>query len=405
MCVASPSLHLTLHPFSLQDDVTFSLPPFPDGLKCEGKRILVLVSSGERQYLSLSKVPSVWICPRSLGSRLQHLVITNVSEVKIAPEVLAHRRANFDLTLTGISEDLVFPQRALSIDTVEVNNVDKVSTNSLKNIVEYRKSPQVKVSIENATFVRFNTRSVVAPRVWVKVGSTKKLKMETRAVEALSSTTDSILYVSSTQHLCMETRAAIVNRLRIINISNVMLMEESMVVMASEGEIILRDVRDLLAPERAIIVGDGATLELSNITLFHNSNRTILSPSPLDSVMLRGLKVVGSNSTSVCLTTYNLSVHVVTEALFGHSSATVCVKFVRGMGMDTTEESWLVLCKVSTREEMTDPRLCPDPRCKSCTGQFRGTQLLTSLRNLCDVVKTIYSFVSLTYSRRNQCRK
>ncbi|KAG0716632.1 hypothetical protein GWK47_009198 [Chionoecetes opilio] len=350
----------------VKDDVSSVSRTFLDMPLCAGTRPLLLVSSGEKQTLRLSNVPSVWVCPRSLGAPLQHLAITNVPEVKIASGALAHRLTNFTMSLTGVSEELVFPHGALSVDMVERKNIDDTSNNLMENVVEHHLPSRIKVIIENANLVKFESGSVLAPRVWVEVRLIEKLEMETQAMEALSSPTDFVLHISSIRALYMKSRAANFSSLCVTNVSTVLLMEESVVVMVPGGEVIMRDVENVVANERAIILGNGAALELSYVTFKSKSNGGLFSQSPLRSVVLRGVKVTGSNSTSICLATHTLSLRGVTAELSDHSAVYACLRFVSMIEMETTEESGVVLCEVSSKEKISDLYLCADPRCKAC---------------------------------------
>lgn len=344
-------------PVQIEGNITFATPSFPALPWCAGNQTLLLVSSGEMPNLHLSNVPSVWVCPNSLSSSLHQLAITNVPEVKIAPGALTYRSTDFSLSLSGMSGKLVFSRGSLSAG-INVGG----SPNSLMESPEHRLPPQIKVDIEDADTVKFESKSVVAPRVWVEVRRTETLHIET---EAFSSDI-SALHISSTRGLFMEPRAAVVNSLEITSISTTVLEKQSVVVMARRGEVILRDMSDVEAPEGAITLGGGATLEMSNVIFTDNSNRAVLSLSPLSSVVLRDVEVAGINSTSICLATQTLTLGGEMPELSEHSAASACLRFVRGVESNTTEVSGVVLCEVSSLDENVEPSICADQRCQSC---------------------------------------
>lgn len=236
------------------------------------------MSSGEKKTLQLSNVPSVWVCPLSLGASLQELSITNVPEIRIAPGALVQRLTDFTLNVTGVSETLDIPPKAFSVDTL-ITSGDRVPI--LESTVEDSFLPQVKILIENASYVRFESSSVSAPRVWVEIRETETLIMEENAVKSLSYPLDSALKVSFTQIFFMETHAATVKILRVTDTSKLLLKEESVEVTTPGGEVVLNQVEDVMLPERSIIVGGGAKLELTNVSLRTLGHRAVHSTSPL----------------------------------------------------------------------------------------------------------------------------
>ncbi|KAK8389177.1 hypothetical protein O3P69_020859 [Scylla paramamosain] len=240
-----------------QANLTLASSPFLGAPWCENAELLLLESSGEQKSLSLRDVPSVWLCPDSLGTSLQELVITDVDEVKIAPGVLTQRLTDFTLRVAGTFGELTFPQGALVIENVDITIVDD-------------------------------------------------------------------------------------------------------------------DVEDIIAHEKSVILGNKATLELSNVTFRSRFNRTFFARSPLESVILRDV-VADRFANSFCLATHSLAMHNV--VISG------CLRFVKWIGRKTTKDSPVALCEVSSIEEMADPGQCIDPRCGFCADLDSGhTTELPSLR-------------------------
>lgn len=340
---------------------------FPDLPWCDGTLPLLLVSSGEKKTLQLSNVPSVWVCPLSLGASLQDLSITNVPEIRIAPGALVHRLTDFTLNVTGVSETLYVPPKAFSVDTV-IRSGDQVPL--LESTVEDSFLPQVKILIENASNVKFESSSVSAPRVWVEVRETEMLLMEENAVKALSYPLDSALIVSFTQIFYMETHAATVKILRVTDTSKLLLKEESVQVTTPGGEVVLNQVGEVMLPERGIIVGGGASLELTNVSLSTLGHRAVHSSSPLSSSSLMSVEVTGPASTPICLSTQHLILKDMTAAMGEHSTAAACFRFSHSLEVDKREPvPGVVLSKTTSSRIFADPQLFSDPRCAPCNPQ------------------------------------
>ncbi|XP_045136215.1 uncharacterized protein LOC123519088 isoform X2 [Portunus trituberculatus] len=347
-----------LRPFDEQDkdNLTLSSSSFLDDSGCKSAELLVVESSGEERDLHLKDKAYVWLCSNSLGTSLQKLVITDVDEVKMAARVLAHRVTDFTLSVEGTFEDLTFPQEALVVETEEIINADDVSNKHMESILGYRHFPQINVLVSNANFVTFKTKSVLAPYVWVKVQLTRKLVVETDGMEAVLNLA---LRVSLTIALEMNIKAVAVNKLQVINVPAFLLREKSVTVKTPEGQVIVRDVQSMVAHEKSLILGHGATLELSNVKFLSGFSPAFVAQSPLDSVVLSGV-VADSSANSLCLATHNLTMN--------NAIISGCLRFMRRTGRNTKEESRLALCEVSSMEEMADPCHCIDidPRCSFC---------------------------------------
>lgn len=351
-----------------QANLTLASSPFLGAPWCENAELLLLESSGEQKSLSLRDVPSVWLCPDSLGTSLQELVITDVDEVKIAPGVLTQRLTDFTLRVAGTFGELTFPQGALVIENVDITIVDDVSNNNMENVVGHH-TPQIKVIIDSANYVTFETKSVLAPRVLVEVQHIRKLIIKTLGVRTVL---DAVLHVSLTRALVMETHAAVVNRLQVTGVSVFILKVESLIMMTPGDHVILQDVENIIAHEKSFILGNKATLELSNVTFRSRFNRAFFARSPLESVILRDV-VADRFANSFCLATHSLAMHNV--VISG------CLRFVKWIGRKTTKDSPVALCEVSSIEEMADPGQCIDPRCGFCADLDSGhTTELPSLR-------------------------
>lgn len=340
-----------------QDNLTLTSSQDLGGPGCESAKVLLLVSSGNQGSVHTS-ASSVWLCPGSLDASLQKLVITGVDEVKIAPRILTDRPTDFTLSLDGIYQNLAFPTEALVVEEVEITNVDDVSNHHMESVVPYRQ-PQIKVVVRNASnVVTFETKSVSAPRVWVEVHHTEQLIIDTEGVKPYQ---DFILNVSSTHTLQMKTRAAVISKLQVTDVSSFVLSEESVTV-KSDGQLTLRHVQDIDAAEKSIILGHGATLELTDVSFMSFYNRSFFVQSPLGSVRLSGVTVQHFNHFAnydyLCLTTHSLTMHNVTVS--------GCMRFVRRIERNAAEESSMALCEVSSTEAMADPCLCTDPRCRLC---------------------------------------
>lgn len=343
---------------------------FPDLPWCDGTLPLLLVSSGEKKTLQLSNVPSVWVCPLSLGASLQELSITNVPEIRIAPGALVHRHTDFTLNVTGLSETLHVPPKAFSVDTV-IRSGDHVPI--LESTVEDSYLPQVKILIENATSVKFESSSVSAPRVWVEVKEMETLIMEEDAVKALSYPLDSALKVSFTQTVIMGTHAATVKILRVTGTSHLVLKEESVEVMTPGGEVVLSQVENVMLNERSIVVGGGARLELSNVSLSTLGNRAVHSPTPLSLSSLLSVEVTGPALTPICLATQHLVLKDMTAAMDEYYTAAACFRFSHSLEVDKRGPvPGVVLSKTTSSKLFADPQLFSDPRCAPCNPRPTG---------------------------------
>lgn len=345
---------------------------------CESDLPLLLVSSGEKTTLHLSNVPSVWVCPLSLGAPLQELSITDVPEIRIAPGALVHRRTDFTLNVTGVSEDLDVPEKAFSVEYTGVQNGERAPV--IEGIVEDSLLLEVRILIANAKSVTFESMSVSAPHVWVEVRETEALVMKTNAVTALSLySRDSALIVSSAQSFLMGTHAATVKRLRVTHTSTLLLREESVEMTVPGGEVVLSHIEQVTLPERSIIVGAGAKLELTNVSLTTLGHRAIYSSSPLFSSSLVGVAVSGPAPTPICLATRHLVLKNMTAAMGEHNTATACIMFSHTLEVDKGKSApGVVLAKTTSYGIFADTHQFSDPSCVLCnprpTGE-RGTLL------------------------------
>lgn len=290
-------------------------------------------------------------------------------EIRIAPRALAHRLTDFTLNVSGVAEPLVVPREAFSVDTAEIKDVDDTPVS--ESIVEDSLMLRIKILIGNAISVKFDSMSVLAPRVLVEVKQTETLVIETNALKALSYSLDSALKVSLTQSTIMGTHAAAVRRLWVTNTSRLLLREDSIEMTVPGGEVVLSRIGNVMLSERSIIVGGGARLEFSNVSLTPLGHRAVLSTSPLSLSSMTNVIVSSPGPTPICLATRNLVLKNMTAVMNEHNTAAACFKFSHTLEKDR-RESMPVVVLMRSPGIFTDPNLFSDPKCTLCNSQPTG---------------------------------
>lgn len=243
---------------------------------------LIIISSGEQTTLKIADESLVLLCATSIGSSLEHLEFSHISRLHINGQILKNRSTPIHLRFSSITTPIKFHEGSLKL----VSSKDD------------SKSTTVSLSFQRCSEVVFESKSVVAPDLFLNSEYVNHLKFDEEAITLTSRIPLTQLRVKGERQmkLTMETNSIIYGALEMTADGCGNGTAYSAVELESLGEVSLA--------ENALKLLPCSNLTLRMITLSHtgpnaltNVPRTMLNWAHIKQVEGNG----GLAPGSICL--------------------------------------------------------------------------------------------------------